>query len=365
LLQNNVIWQNRSFYVGVGNLGQGTLNQQKLVSLFDAFTNAAAPVQSAAGQCTAGLGNYWEIGVRGDSGPTNHGSGFTLNPMYSVMSNTSGYSGTNSSTTPPLVRQYCNGSRVPPECTVANGCGGPSGYGVPPGIADATAPNPVFSLTPSATVDEGNNWINVSWGPLALNNPFVTSGAGSTGTGNYGSGPSFGNYGLSAAIDSIPSTVAHPLTDYFGHARPETAGDNLFDPGAVEFGSTGGGGGGQAGANLTPSSHNFGTVTRGPNPATFIFLLTNNGTAPLTGIASPTITANAANFSIVPLRTTCGTVNPIPFLRQASLNPNASCTVAIRFNPPGSDAAGSLQRGTVSITDAVGTQSSSLSGTAR
>ena len=78
---------------------------------------------------------------------------------------------------PSFASQYCNGSRVPPTCTVADGCGGPSGYGVPPGIVDASAPNPVFSLTPNATVDEGNNWINVSWGPLALSDDSVTGGA--------------------------------------------------------------------------------------------------------------------------------------------------------------------------------------------
>ena len=42
------------------------------------------------------------------------------------------------------------------------------GYQVPPGISDATVPNPIFNLTPAATVDEGNNWINMSWGPLTV-----------------------------------------------------------------------------------------------------------------------------------------------------------------------------------------------------
>ena len=78
-LQNNVIWQNRAFYIGVGNLGQGNLNQQKLVSLFNAFTGTAAPVQATAGACSAGV-SYWDIGVRGDTGPSNHHSGFTLTP---------------------------------------------------------------------------------------------------------------------------------------------------------------------------------------------------------------------------------------------------------------------------------------------
>src|SRR5256884_9656690 len=56
--------------------------------------------------------------------------------------------------------------------------------GVPPGIADSLAGQPLFSLVPSATVDEGNNWINVSWGPLSMSNTSLTGGT----YGNYGGG---------------------------------------------------------------------------------------------------------------------------------------------------------------------------------
>ncbi len=38
VLYNNVFWQNRSFYIGVGALGAGTLNQQNVVTLYNAFT---------------------------------------------------------------------------------------------------------------------------------------------------------------------------------------------------------------------------------------------------------------------------------------------------------------------------------------
>jgi hypothetical protein len=154
LLQNNVIWHNRSFYIGVGNPNPGVTNQQNQVTLFNAFTSTAAPTQTAFGQC--GTASYWDIGVRGDKTRTGHESGFTLNPTYSVLDDT-GYASTNLTSNPSLVSQYCNGTRVPPACANA-GCGGPTGYGVPPGIVDASAPNPVFTLTPAATVDEGNNW---------------------------------------------------------------------------------------------------------------------------------------------------------------------------------------------------------------
>ncbi len=238
MLNNNVIWQNRSFIIGVGNLGQGPLNQQKLVSLFNASFNGAAatpaPVQSTWGQC--GAASYWDIGVRGDTGPSNHSSGFRLTPTYTVLDDPNDYGGGfgaahNTTFSSSFTAQYCNGSRVPPECSVANGCGGPSGYGVPPGIVDASTPNPVFSLTPSATVDEGNNWVNVSSGPLALSNDAVAGGT----TGNYGGGNPFGNYALTVPIDNIPVSQPHPATDFFGNARPDPNVPAAFDPGAVEF----------------------------------------------------------------------------------------------------------------------------------
>jgi hypothetical protein len=265
LLQNNVIWENRAFYIGIGNLGQGPKNQQNLVSLFDAFTGTAAPVQTASGQCSSGV-SYWDIGVRGDTGPANHGSGFTLNPTYSALDDPADYpGGSNLGSNPNIVGQYCDGSRVPPNCTVADGCGGPSGYGVPPGIVDASSPNPLFSLTPSATVDEGNNWINVSWGPLALSDDSLTGGA----NGNYGGGAPFANYVLvagSPAIDYVPiNTTTFPAgtvpalnTDFFGNPRPDPSNTTHFDVGAVEFQGTGGAQGGLI--SITPDTGYQGTV---------------------------------------------------------------------------------------------------------
>ena len=146
-------------------------------------------MQTAFGQCgTASATGISASAATRTVPTTNHG--FVLNPTYSVLDDTTGYAATNPTANPTFVGQYCNGARVPPTCTVADGCGGPTGYGVPPGIVDASAPNPVFTLTPAATVDEGNNWINVSWGPLALSDDSVTGGM----NGNYGGGNPFGNY---------------------------------------------------------------------------------------------------------------------------------------------------------------------------
>jgi hypothetical protein len=223
-LYNDVFWQNRSYYIAVGSLGTGTLNQQNVVTLHTAFTGAVAPSQTATGQCTAA--SYWDIGVRGDTGPTNHASLVTLAPQASILTSIAGYAGGgtgfrgNSASTPAVAAQYCNGSRVPPEF-------GGLGWQVPPGISDATVPNPIFNLQPAATVDEGNNWVNIAWGPLAETNPVT----GVT-LGNYVpvAGSSVINYVTPA--NSPTSYAAAPTLDFFNRTRRA---NGAVDVGAVEY----------------------------------------------------------------------------------------------------------------------------------
>src|SRR5262249_4875782 len=130
LLLNDVIWENRSYYIGVGSLGQGTLNQQNVVSLYTSFTPNQAPSQPMGdltqangngGIITGGTGactqaSYWDIGVRGDRGPSDHSSGLTLAPQYTVLTDAQDYPNNNNlGANPTVVSQYCNGSRSPPE----------------------------------------------------------------------------------------------------------------------------------------------------------------------------------------------------------------------------------------------------------
>jgi hypothetical protein len=313
LLDNDVLFQNRVFYIGVGALGGGTLSQQNVVTLYNGFTTTAAGSQTATGSCPTA--SYWDIGVRGDLSPTTHESTVTLNPTYSFLTNTTGYAAAaqnNSAANPALVSEYCNGSRIPPEF-------GGTGFQVPPGISDATVPNPVFSLTPAATVDEGNNWINLSWGPLALTNP-VTNAI----LGNYAQSPA------SPVNNYIPSTAtanyaAAPATDFFGNARKT---NNAVDAGAVEFQAPA-----SALLSVTPSplafgSHPLGTTT------TLNLTLSNSGGAGATGIA---IAVGAAPFS----RTggTCGT----------TLAAATSCTIFVTYSPTALGAA----TGTATITASV------------
>jgi hypothetical protein len=347
-LYNDVFWQNRSFHISVGSLGTGTLNQQNVVSLFPTLS------QTATGQCLSGA-SYWDIGVRGDTGPTNHASTVTLSPEASILTSTAGYTGggagfrVNSASNPAVVSQYCNGSRVPPEF-------GGMGYQVPPGIADATVPNPIFSLTPAATVDEGNNWINISWGPLAMTNPATNAILG-----NYAPAAATSPVvGYITPTNSATTYAAAPSLDFFGNNRKA---NNAVDAGAVEFGGGGGGGGGAATVSATqsPSPITFPTPTANLGTGTATVTLTNTTAA---GGASVTITSVAVSggtgttwfFNAVAGANTC---------TGATLQPGQTCTVGVRFTNV-SSAVNVTRTGTITFTDnATGSpQSFPLSGLA-
>ncbi len=228
ILYNDVIWQNRAFNIVVTNPAAGA--EQATVALVPALN------QATTGQCVAAGANYWDIGLRGDTSPTNHSGGATFTPSYSILSNITGYSGAslhNTQANPLLVSQYCNGSKIPPEL------GAGAWYTVPPGTNESNVPIPVFNLTAGATVDEGNNWISISWGPLSLIAP-------ASETGSPLAEVALGDYtlasGSSPAVNRVPPAAGNPYTqapsdDFFGTAR-KTAGNPNVDSGAVEFGGT-------------------------------------------------------------------------------------------------------------------------------
>ena len=335
LLYNNVIWQNRAFNISVGGLGVGTLNQQNVVSLVPTLNQPAADstaangsgvlVTGGTGACVSGA-NYWDIGVRGDLGPDDHSSGVQLAPTYSVLTDisaASGYSGAtlhNSGSNPTVLSQYCNGSRVPPE-------NGGLGYYVPAGISDATVPNPIFNLTPAATVDEGNNWVNIAWGPLTLSNPSIVRAAGTNAAplGNYGPAAN------SPVINFVPSSAvtyaAAPTFDFYGNARKT---NNAVDAGAVEFG----GAAPSAALAVAPTSVTFGNQPTGSTSAAQTLTLTNSGGAGATTIA----VAFTGPFSR-PTGAAGGTCG-------ATLAAAASCSINIVFSPTAVGA----QNGTATIT---------------
>jgi hypothetical protein len=206
-LNNDIFWQNRAFNITTTTSPTGSAQLNPVLS------------QTTTGACTysSGTPNYWDLGVYSDTGPGNHASGLTLTPVASIFSNVAqGYNGGGSGNNvgdPGFPHQYCNGSRVPPEIATLL-CSGPNGHAnaqgciqpgtvgvsmtVPGGVPDARyPPNPAFTISPAATIDEGNNWINMFYGPVTLTCSMTTStGApGTCGTvpfngvlGNYTSG---------------------------------------------------------------------------------------------------------------------------------------------------------------------------------
>jgi hypothetical protein len=307
-LYNNLFWQNRSFYIGVGAIGTGTQNQQNVVTLYNAFTGTVPTSQTTTGACPTGS-SYWDIGVRGDTGPGNHASTVTLSPRSSILTNVSEFGGGshNQASNPAVVSQYCNGSRVPPEF-------GGLGWQVPPGIADATVPNPIFDLTPAATVDEGNNWVNIAWGPLAETNP-VTNAT----LGNYSTtAASPGNNYITNA-NSATTYAAAPAFDFFNNARKT---NNAVDVGAVEFQASAGSG---PSASVAGGPLNFGNWATGTTSNVLTLTVSNTGSVALAGGS-----------------VTFGGGTPQPFARPAGaaggtcgagLAVGASCTIGVTFTP--------------------------------
>jgi len=223
VLYNDVLWQNRAFHIDVTQPTSG--NQQASVVL--APTPGATEI-TTTGQCMSEA-SYWDLGLRGDTGPADHTSGVTFTPEASILTSTAGgYTGgsgtnfrANLASNPNVTHQYCNGSKIPPEA------GAGAWYQVPPGTNESNVPIPVFSMTAGATVDEGNNWINISWGPLSLTSP-------STGAvlGDYSLQPGSPATNYITAGNSSRTYAVAPNDDFFGTQRKT---NNAVDAGAVEF----------------------------------------------------------------------------------------------------------------------------------
>jgi len=353
VLDNNIIFQNRAFHIGqVG--GNPVPGANQVVTL----TPQLNQMGTGTGSCPSGA-SYWDIGAYGDTGPGNTGSGLAhgsagLNPVYSILTSTAGYSSTNKAPgSAGVVHQYCNGSRVPPEiapqiCTSnanAPGCangGSTGGVGVPTGVPDINPFYPLFTLNPAATVDEGNNFINMFYGPLSLSNATTYTAPGTV------LAP-LGDYTLvagSPAIDGVPRNAsggafaAAPSTDFFGHARPDPANPNAVDIGAVEFAATtggGGGGGGQGTFSVTSATNGTLTTVVGVRTLTFIIptpraavtsvvTVTNSGTGPLQITAENLLVNIGGLYSVPAALNTCSFTTP--------LAAGGTCTFSVTYATP-------------------------------
>ena len=118
-------------------------------------------------------------------------------------------------------------------------------------------------------------------------------------------------------------------------------------------------------ATLTPTTRNFGTVTRGSTTGPVqTFSLTNTGNVTLTGITQGALGGtNPTEFTIIRLLSTCGPAGGGQLAGQTSLAPGAACLVTVQFRPLTTQTTGA-KSATVSVSDAAGTQTSTLTGTA-
>jgi len=95
-----------------------------------------------------------------------------------------------------------------------------------------------------------------------------------------------------------------------------------------------------------------------------VFTLTNTGSVPLTDITQASFGGlNPTEFSIIPLVSTCGPAGNGQLAGQTTLAPGAACVVSVQFRPLTTQPLGA-QAASVSVTDAAGTQTATLTGTA-
>jgi len=96
-----------------------------------------------------------------------------------------------------------------------------------------------------------------------------------------------------------------------------------------------------------------------------VFTLTNTGNVTPTGIAQGALGGtNTADYFVVRMLSTCGPAGGGQLVPQTTLVPGASCVVTVQFRPRAAPQPTGVKNATVSVTDAAGTQTSTLTGTA-
>ena len=484
-LVNDLFWQNRTFHVNLDTVttNTGLTSQQNLVVIAPGLAGNSTPLasQTYSGECPAGA-SYWDIGLRTDDVQSGllTAAANKLAITHSILTGTGDISnlnevvasGTNKvGVANPVVAQVCNGARVPPELCAAGGntslSGSASchGYNAPPGASESTSTSQLFvfnGIQPTATVDEGHNWLNLVYGPLTLNrlsgNP--TGNAAELMVASASVGVPGGAYSIPATSPAAGAGIVNgstPATDFFGQTRftaatsigavevkaaagvptltsitPASgtqgatvavtlAGTNLTGASAVTVSGTGvacgitgtptatavaanctitaaaatgartvtvttpGGTSGTVSftvnaavvsASLTPATWavsqtrncpgtGLGVIACGLDPSQ-AFTLTNTGNVTLTGITQGVLggtAANQADYTILRAFSTCGPTGNGQLVANTTLAPGASCIVRVQFKPLTAQATG-LKPATVSVTDAAGTQTSALNGTA-
>jgi hypothetical protein len=365
-MANDLFWQNHSFSVDIVSAGSGLQSQQNLIGLTPLLTQGKTGACSAV-PVTGTLPTtfYWDIGLRTDDVASSAiPAGTKLALTNSILTKDTQGVITSLATdkqpaASPVIEQFCNGARMPPEHCADEGIDKNSaackGFNAPPGASESTGTTQLFvfnGIQPTATVDEGHNWLNLSYGPLTLSRTHLATPTSApelmVSSGDVGVvGGAYSISSVSPAVNGGSNTTANgipavPSTDYFGNPRALTNG-NKADIGAVEFQVPN-----VAVPVVTPTALAFGSVVTSTTSAAQTLTLSNNGGAPFTGI---TVTVTAPFSRTGTGGTNCGT----------TLNAGATCTINVVFSPTAVVAS----TGTVTITGSAAVVNSpvSLSGT--
>jgi hypothetical protein len=343
---NDMYWQNRAFSVDISTAGTGLQSQQNLVALSPELN------QAATGACPSGA-NYWDVGVRGDLSVT--GGATKLSVTNSILTNAANATGTNNVVPggSPIIGQFCTGARTPPEsCSQLAGGLGQSchGFNAPPGSSETTGLAQVFvfnGIKPTATVDEGHNWLNLTFGPLTLNRATLL-----TPTDAPEQMVAVAAFGTTLGAYSIPNTSAArnaglgavaPRLDFFGRARyPAGTPSATVDIGAVAYAAST-----IASASVTGGPLTYTATRVGVTSAAQTLTLSNTGAGTLSGI----VVTVTAPFSRAGGAGNCG----------GNLAAGSVCTIYVTFTPTAAGPA----TGSVTVTGNVLVAGSpvSLSGT--